>query len=117
MNSWMGSREMEMQSTRSAYRTFVRDSELSSAATSSLWVFIDERENTIDDGWFLVTMDDSKPFASAPATRHQEGYMLNFADGHAELYKLRTAAAKLLEAQIAPYNPDWLRLKQITTVR
>ncbi len=118
MNGWMGSRQMETESNnRPGYRTFVRDNELTAAPTSSLWIILDEHQATIDDGWFLVTMDDSRPFASAPASRHQGGYVLNFADSHAELYKLRTAAAKLLAGQISPYNTDWLRLKQATTVR
>jgi hypothetical protein len=117
MNGWMGSRQMEMQSNRSGFRTFIRDAELSAAPGSSLWLLADEHENTIDDGWFLVTMDDSKPFASAPSSRHQGGYLLNFVDGHAELYKLRTVAASVLVNPISPYNLDWLRLKQVTTVK
>jgi prepilin-type N-terminal cleavage/methylation domain-containing protein/prepilin-type processing-associated H-X9-DG protein len=117
MNGWMGSRQMEIDSNRAGFRTFVRDNELSAAPTASLWVIVDEHQATIDDGWFLVTMDDSRPFANAPASRHQGGYALNFADGHAELYKLRTSAAKLLAGQVSPYNVDWLRLKQATTVR
>lgn len=117
MNGWMGSRLMETEQARTGYRTFVRDNELSAVPTSSLWLIIDEHEATIDDAWFLVTMDDSRPFASAPASRHQRGYVLNFVDGHAELYKLRTSGVELFAGQVSPGNPDWLRLKQATTVR
>ena len=84
MNSWMGSRYMEGYRNPNGYRTFVRDSELSAAGPARLWVITDEHELTIDDAWFLVTMDDSGPFASFPATRHAGSYGLNFADGHAE---------------------------------
>ncbi len=118
MNSWMGSRHMESYS-RQAFRTFVRDSETAAAGSATLWVIADEHEASIDDGWFLVTMDDSRPFASFPATRHQNGYGLNFADGHTEVFKLRDAKTGLASpaSQIEPQNADWIRLKQVTTTR
>jgi len=120
MNGWMGSRAMETNSPAGRYRTFVRESELAAARPATLWVLLDEHEVSIGDAWFLVTMDDSKPFASAPATRHQQGYGLNFADGHVEAMKLRDANSKSLGnqyPQISPKNSDWLQLKQMTTVR
>ena len=89
MNGWMGSRYMESNSRPGGFRTFVRETELAAARPSGLWVLLDEHELSIDDGWFLVTMDDSRPFASYPATRHQRAYGLNFADGHVESKKLR----------------------------
>jgi prepilin-type N-terminal cleavage/methylation domain-containing protein len=119
MNSWIGSRFMETNS-RASYRTFVRESELAAARPATLWTMIDEHEATIDDGWFWVTMDDAKPFASSPATRHHNGYGLNFADGHVESKKLRDPNSQLLgvqHARINPKNSDWLQLKQLTTIR
>ena len=115
MNSWMGSRHMETYSNRGGYRTFVRDSETAAAGPARLWVMIDEHETSIDDGWFLVTMDDSRPFASVPTTRHQRGYALNFADGHTEVYRLRGFIDR--PGSTGPEDPDWLRLKQVTTTR
>ncbi len=115
MNGWMGSRYMETNYQSKSYRTFVRDIELSTAGPANLWLLVDEHETSIDDAWFLVTMDDSRPFASYPAVRHQGGYALSFGDGHVETYKLRNPAA-IAGSQISPGNPDWLRLKQATTV-
>ncbi len=120
MNGWMGGRSMETNSTAKGYRTFVRENELAAARPATLWVLLDEHEATIDDGWFLVTMDDSKPFVSSPATRHQNGYGLNFADGHVESKRLRDPNSRLLGTsypQISRENSDWLQLKQMTTVR
>ena len=111
---------MEVQSRPSGFRTFVRESELAAARPTKLWVIMDEHESTIDDPWFLVTMDDSRPFASAPATRHGRGYGVNFADGHAETYKLRDPKSQALgsaDVQFSPLNSDWLRLKDVTTTR
>jgi prepilin-type N-terminal cleavage/methylation domain-containing protein/prepilin-type processing-associated H-X9-DG protein len=120
MNGWFGSRIMEEFSQHTAFRTFMKDTELSVARPSALWQFADEHPNTIDDGWFLVTMDDSIPFASAPGTAHQNGYDLSFADGHVENYKLRdpaSAALGQLQAHFTAGNTDWQRLKQATTIR
>ena len=120
MNGWMGSRYMETNLRATGFRTFVRENELAAARPSSLWVLVDEHESSIDDGWFLVTMDDSRPFANFPATRHQHGYGLNFADGHVESKKLRDPASAALnysrDPQISAKNSDWVQFKQITTV-
>jgi prepilin-type processing-associated H-X9-DG protein len=121
MNGWMGSRYMELNSRTNGFRTFLRETELASSTPSGLWVIADEHEDSIDDAFFLVTMDNSRPFASFPATRHDKGYTLTFADGHAETYKLRDPktrfSAGLAYQQIGPENSDWLKLKQVTTTR
>jgi prepilin-type N-terminal cleavage/methylation domain-containing protein len=117
MNGWMGSRYMETSYYPEGYRTFVRENELVAAGPALLWVLIDEHEATIDDAWFLVTMNDSQPFASFPATRHDRSYVLTFADGHAETYRLRDPATLITPSQTSPKNSDWTKLKQVTTVR
>jgi prepilin-type N-terminal cleavage/methylation domain-containing protein/prepilin-type processing-associated H-X9-DG protein len=120
MNGWMGSRYMELNSINNGFRTFLRETELASSAPACLWVIADEHEGSIDDAFFLVTMDNSRPFASFPATRHDKGYSLTFADGHAETYKLRDPKTRFsagLAYQISPENADWLKLKQVTTTR
>ena len=118
MNGWMGSRYMETYSGQSGFLTFVKDSETTAAGSAMLWVLADEHEASVDDGWFLVTMNDSQPFASFPATRHQHGYNLNFADGHAQVFKLRDPDSQFLGRKgFSAKNSDWLRLKQVTTTR
>lgn len=119
MNCWMGSRYMETNSGPTRYRTFVRESELAAARPSGLWVIMDEHETSIDDAWFLVTMNDTRPFASYPSVRHQHGYGLNFADGHVESKKLRDPNSHGLafDGQISVQNADWMQLKQITTIQ
>ncbi len=120
MNSWIGGRSMDGAVTgRNSFRTFVKDAEFGAGGTAMLWLMADEHEVTIDDGYFLVTMDDSQPFASFPAMRHQRGFTLNFVDGHAEHWKLRdptTIVSAQGYSQVSSRNADWLRLKQATTV-
>jgi prepilin-type N-terminal cleavage/methylation domain-containing protein len=117
MNSWMGSRYMESYPRPTGFRTFVKDSEFASTGAAVVWYLADEHPATLDDGWFLVTMDDSQPFASFPATRHQRGYALDFADGHAATVKLRDPSTQPLLLQAGSKNSDWVQLKQMTTVR
>jgi prepilin-type N-terminal cleavage/methylation domain-containing protein/prepilin-type processing-associated H-X9-DG protein len=118
MNGWMGSRTMnegEQTYDGPAYRTFVRESEISAiGAAARLWVISDEDPSTLNDGWFLVTMDDSKPFASFPGIRHQHGSGMIFADGHAQIFKLRDPGS-VPGTKISATNTDWLLLKQMTT--
>jgi len=115
MNGWMGSRYMETSFSQNNLRTFVKDNELITAGAANLWMIADEHEASIDDAWFLVTMDDSRPFASFPGTRHTRGYSLNFADGHAEKYRLRDSNSQSPAKQVTYQNADWIRLKQVTT--
>jgi len=57
---------------------------------SMAFVFIDERDDSIDDGEFLFyqTMNEIPNF---PAAYHAGSGCLSFADGHAELHRYRTA--------------------------
>jgi prepilin-type N-terminal cleavage/methylation domain-containing protein len=120
MNGWVGSRYMEDYPKRTGYRTFVKDSELGVAGATGVWMIADEHESSIDDGWFLVTMDDSQPFASFPATRHRRGFGVNYLDGHADVQKLRDPQSVWTSAQandISSRNEDWTRFKLMTTIR
>ena len=117
MNGWMGGRYMETYPGQKGFRTFIRESEFATVSPAAIWAMIDEHELSIDDGWFLVTMDDSEPFASFPATRHRRGYAWNFADGHAAYCKLNNPEVIGSGKAISAKNPDWLRLKQATTTR
>jgi len=120
MNSWMGSRTMnqsEVPAYDPPYHTFVREGELVAVGGASrLWVLADEDPGTQNDGWFLVTMNDTQPFGSFPGVRHRRGCGLSFADGHTEIFKLRDPDS-VPGRQISPTNPDWLLFKQITTDR
>lgn len=117
MNSWAGSRAMDAEET--AYRTFVNEADLAGGPPAGTWMIADENASTLDDGWWEVTMNDSAPFSSFPATRHRNGYALNFADGHSEVFHLRDFrtfdALKARQAYVPRDDTDWVRLKQVTT--
>jgi prepilin-type N-terminal cleavage/methylation domain-containing protein/prepilin-type processing-associated H-X9-DG protein len=120
MNGWIGSRYMNIgfqQTTGEAnYRTFVMENQTALMGTASLWEIADEHELTITDPFWIVTMNNSKPFESFPATRHALGYNLSFADGHAERYNLLDPNTSSPSKQVSANNTDWVKLKQSTTM-
>jgi hypothetical protein len=126
MNSWIGSTEMDALEEQNPFRVFLKDSDLAAGMPSAIWVHIDEHPASLDDGWFEVTMNDSMPFVKLPATRHENAYVLNFADGHVDIYHLRTPVTQIPEVQASAFtqfnpleipasNTDWIKLKQVTT--
>lgn len=111
MNGWLGSRYMERERQDKHYRTFVKEGELAVTSPVILWVLADEDEATLDDGWFLVTMNDAQPFASRPAARHAHACNLGFADGHAGYLKLQPSTAVSAAEHTSAANLDWIKLK------
>lgn len=117
MNGWIGSRYMITEERENGFRTFVTETETAITGTATLWLIADENELTIDDPWWLVTMDNSQPFASFPATRHSRGYNLSFVDGHVERWSLYSPNTVSPSVQVNQNNSDWNRLKAVTTTK
>jgi prepilin-type N-terminal cleavage/methylation domain-containing protein/prepilin-type processing-associated H-X9-DG protein len=116
MNGWLGSSYMNPLGNEPGFQTYVKENAMTVKGTSALWVICDEHELSISGAWFEVTMNDSAPFASFPATRHRHGYNLNFADGHVEHYVLRDPTTRSPLTPVSAQNSDWIRLKQVTSM-
>jgi hypothetical protein len=93
MNGFMGYRDPSLgpiPPTATDYVPFfVKDSDLK--RPSELWVFIDEDERSIDDGFFVID-PAAKQWYDFPANsthRHVYTYCLSFADGHADTWRIR----------------------------
>ena len=65
--------------------TFKKMSEITAPSPSQAFVFIDEREEAIDDGYFLVFLNRKEAWGNLPAIYHNGASGLSFADGHAEI--------------------------------
>jgi prepilin-type N-terminal cleavage/methylation domain-containing protein/prepilin-type processing-associated H-X9-DG protein len=78
---------------------------------TKMFVFIDEREETVDDGYFLVGLDDNKTWGNLPAISHNGAGGLGFADGHAEIKKWRDPQTLLKGAgtRVAPNDVPWIQ--------
>ncbi|HZR15884.1 MAG TPA: type II secretion system protein [Verrucomicrobiae bacterium] len=59
------------------------------------FVFVDESEYTIDDGYFAVQVNDDT-WQNYPAYRHGQSASFSFADGHTEIHKWVEASTGLL---------------------
>ncbi|MDB6121675.1 MAG: xcpT 2 [Pedosphaera sp.] len=118
MNGWIGtSRAQTFSAGGTAFRVFIKESDLTQPGSSRTWMLIDEHEQSINDGWFFVDMTSARPFADMPATRHNRGFVLSFCDGHSEIFKLRdNRTVWPVPGNVnSPANPDFARLRDVTT--
>jgi prepilin-type N-terminal cleavage/methylation domain-containing protein/prepilin-type processing-associated H-X9-DG protein len=85
---------------------------------SRKFVFIDENEDSIDNGGFsTVSAKDANPWrwSNLPASRHGQTCSISFADGHSEVWKWKgTSVLKFTSyGQSAPVNdPDLIKLQE-----
>ncbi|MCP5518602.1 MAG: type II secretion system protein, partial [Verrucomicrobiales bacterium] len=84
---------------------------------SSQFVFIDEREDSLDDGYLLVLVDQPPQWGNLPAIYHNGASGLGFADGHAEIRKWVDAATLKPGtdgARVAPRDTLWINDRATT---
>jgi len=67
-----------------AYTQFFRNSDLVNPANT--FVFLDEHPDTINDGFFVNRLDDYQ-WGNLPASYHNGGANISFADGHTEAHR------------------------------
>lgn len=121
MNCFMGGRDASVgpvPATAVGYTPFfTKDSDLPS--TANLWVFIEEDERSINDGFFITdpTAHIWFDFPANSVQRHGHSYTLAFADGHAEAWRYgdpRSGTVVSREHEDSG-NTDLLRLAHATT--
>jgi prepilin-type N-terminal cleavage/methylation domain-containing protein/prepilin-type processing-associated H-X9-DG protein len=87
------------------WREFRKGSDLTTPGPSDVFVFLDEREDSINDGFFTVDMDGYPgtpvQLVDSPASYHGGSGGLSFADGHSELHKWKSAYI------LAPISPSF----------
>ncbi len=106
MNNWMNGEPFASPANDfdTAHRLFKKDAAI--AHPSELYVFLDEDESTLNDGMFVVYMNPVAGFQDVPTKRHQTGYPITFADGHAEIFKFGSYSANLLKLQSVATVPN-----------
>ena len=128
MNNWMGSAIRGPWTE--GFTVYMKGSDLQNPGPSQLWVLLDEREDSINEGFFVVEMlghPDRPAFhtlVDVPASYHAGAGALNFADGHAEIRRWLDSRTKppltdLSSAQHLPCanNPDVAWLQARSTAR
>ncbi|MEO7678431.1 MAG: prepilin-type N-terminal cleavage/methylation domain-containing protein [Verrucomicrobiota bacterium] len=76
------------------YRNAKKTSDLVRPSPSETWVLLDEREDSINNGFFAMQWDDGidpwvgsgATFVNWPAAYHNRAGAFDFADGHSELH-------------------------------
>jgi prepilin-type N-terminal cleavage/methylation domain-containing protein/prepilin-type processing-associated H-X9-DG protein len=110
MNAWFNS--TDVAGFGSGFKIYRKMSDLIDPSPSQTWVFLDEREDSMNDGEMVVGMDGypDKPqlwkIVDYPASYHGGAGGLSFADGHSEIKKWkdpRTMPA-LRKGQLIPLN-------------
>jgi prepilin-type N-terminal cleavage/methylation domain-containing protein len=98
MSVWMGSsaNQPSAQDTNDGYQLFTKQSQIAGQTpegrpfgTADAIVFVDEKDDSIDDGEFLIqeTSGGTSEIANMPAAYHAGAGLVSFADGHAEIHK------------------------------
>jgi prepilin-type N-terminal cleavage/methylation domain-containing protein/prepilin-type processing-associated H-X9-DG protein len=117
MSVWMGYRSLPWNN---GYRPFRKKSQIVGIPVSDALVFVDERDDSIDDGEFAIDMVTDQ-IVNFPAGYHGNAGGVTFADGHAEIHRWRSAelqaAQQVVEAvkheftMVSANNVDlvWLR--------
>ena len=86
MNGFMNGLSWHTDATRKTFWTYTKLGQIGNA--SGQFVFIDEREESLDDGYFLTVPDlKDNSWGNLPALYHSAASGLSFADGHAEIHK------------------------------
>ena len=130
MNGWVGStsdrhHQALMSMGAADHRILMNLGDFLDPAPSGTWVLLDEREETIEDGWFGVAMHIEALRGSWPAGHHHRAGGFHFADGHSEIHRWldpRTLppvspGASWEDNYFQPGSPDIRWLRQRTTGR
>lgn len=119
MNNWLNSLYPSIGDKLTDFRMNKKMSDLTDPAPVNTWVLIDERSDTINDGYFEVMMSKDV-IVDFPASYHDMSGCLTFADGHSESRKWidpRTRPAIAVIRSGSSRNPDLKWLQSRTTGR
>ncbi len=98
MNCWVGGPGWDNSgpwrpNSKTGWLVYLKQSDMNDPGASSTWVFLDEREDSINDGYFVDDMIGypAKPtqtqIVDYPASYHNKAGGFSFADGHSEIKK------------------------------
>lgn len=105
---------------KNLWRVFSKTTSFSDPGPSMTYVLLDERDDSINDGFFVVSMDNypdksKTKMVDWPASYHNRAGGFSFADGHAEVRKWvdgrTTPLRNKLGSSSQPNNPDifWMQ--------
>src|SRR2546421_949758 len=86
MNGWMGP---NAPAWNPGYTIFAKTAQLTKLPPAQALVYLDEREDSIDDGYYAIDMTKGSGavLVNFPGSFHNGAGGLTFADGHAEIHR------------------------------
>jgi prepilin-type N-terminal cleavage/methylation domain-containing protein/prepilin-type processing-associated H-X9-DG protein len=137
MNNWVGNydpRNGLVTEYTAGFKVFKRVDEMASVGPTRIFLLLDEREDSINDGSYLMLMDgfnpmnpDSRTMVDFPSCYHNGAGGLSFCDGHAEVHRWldarttpqlkRDTHLSQIPARPSPNNPDVFWIQERTTIK
>ena len=88
MSGWLGYTNTVWNT---GYQMFTKMSDLTKMSPSDLLVFVDERDDSVDDGYLAIEMQANE-IVNLPSVFHVGAGGVSFADGHAEIHQWHSPA-------------------------
>jgi len=85
MNNFFGEGTSTFGLRPTSYTIYTKASQIKSPA--ALYVFLDEHEQSINDGGFFADPDMAYDMVDFPASHHDSAGVFSFVDSHAEIHK------------------------------
>lgn len=102
------------------WHTYAGPSAVVAPAPAELFTFLDEEPYSVNDGSFAMTMASAE-WLDWPATHHEGGGTLAFADLHVDHRRWQDSRTKVTGTSVirrpVPNSPDYLWLQQRTSAR
>jgi prepilin-type processing-associated H-X9-DG protein len=137
MNNWVGNydpRNGVVTEYTPGFKVFKKTTDMASTGPSQIFLLLDEREDSINDGSYLMLMDGFNPsnptartIVDYPSSYHNGAGGLNFCDGHAEVHRWLDARTtpplktdthlSQIPARGSPNNPDVFWIQERTTAK
>jgi len=132
MNNWVGDYDALTGKVYDpwtpGFKIVKKVSDMTEPSPTKTYVLLDERDDSINDGYYLMTMDGypdrpgHRNIVDYPSSYHNGAGGFSFADGHAEIHRWLDARTKknyrkdfhlsVLPPNASPNNPDVLWLQQ-----
>lgn len=94
MNNWLNPNQIWSGQTQ--FKAYRKIADMTRPSPTGIWVVLDEREDRINNGFFVVDMNGFIPknptrfeMVDMPASYHNGAAGVAFADGHSEIHKWR----------------------------
>ncbi len=86
MNSWLNPIKLTVPNPQN-FRIYRKGADITRPGPSETFVFVDENQNTINDGFIVEDPNQPTTWVDTPASYHGNAGGISFADGHAEIKK------------------------------